>query len=187
MTIRIMVDIETLSTKPNAVILSLGTVVIGNTLEVIPEFSYYKVFNRNGQKERHIDINTVEFWMKNISMYPIATENSSFLSDSLWQFNSWLGEVSKSLETNLNEIEFWAKGSDFDFVILKDAYESFCIPVPWAYNAVRDLRSILKWVPKTCYTPKEENKEAHNALGDAKFQAMQLIQALKYRQEQLDG
>jgi hypothetical protein len=186
--VRFMFDIETLSTRPDALILSLGVVVIDSALEtnytvVAPPLWWYKTINRESQKHRHIDVGTVEFWLDIADTYPRAQSNSMMLTDVLYSLNSWLTIVAAYLKVPLTECEFWAKGTDFDFVILKDAYSSLGIPIPWQYNSIRDLRTVLKRTPKMVYTPKEENKELHNALGDAKFQAMQLIQVLNWERD----
>jgi len=175
----IMVDIETLGTKPNTVILSIGAVYISPELLVSHEF--YRIIERKqSQADRHIDIDTLEWWMQkeNIDKYPKTDTQSPFLSEALYQFNVWFEKVSSTNNITANSIEFWAKGTDFDFTILRNAYEGRGLKIPWVYNTMRDLRTVLKRTPKTAYTPKEDNPELHNALGDAKFQARQLIEVL---------
>lgn len=184
----IMVDIETLSTQPNAVILSIGAVYISP--ELLVSNGFYQILERSkSQLDRHIDINTLEWWMQreNIDKYPETNTQSPFLSEALYHFNVWLERVSSANNITINSMEFWAKGTDFDFTILRNAYEGQGVKIPWAYNAIRDLRTVLKRTPKTVYTPKEDNPELHNALGDAKFQAMQLIEVLTWEMQWRDN
>jgi len=178
----IMIDIETLSTQPNAVILSIGAVYINTELLISNKF--YKILERKqSQANRHIDINTLEWWMQkeNIDKYPGTSIESPFLSEALYHFNVWLERVSNEHTITIDSMEFWAKGTDFDFTILRNAYENSNVKIPWAYNAIRDLRTLLKETPKSVYDPKEKNTELHNALGDAKFQAIQLIQVKTWK------
>ena len=179
---RVMIDIETLSTKPNAHILSIGAVWIDSELQIQQnlECDFYRVLDKE-QGGRHIDPDTVEWWMwkENRDAYPRKDKPELMtLGVALTQFNWWIIKCCDNFKVPRKEIEFWAKGIDFDFVILKDAYSQHMMSPPWAYNMVRDLRTVLKRTSVE-YSPKEMNPEIHNALGDAKFQAMQLITVLR--------
>jgi exodeoxyribonuclease VIII len=71
-------------------------------------------------------------------------------------------------------VELWGNGSDFDNVILGDAYEAAAMRRPWSYNKSRCFRTALADAP-------EAERErlwkrysvgvGHNALDDALRQA----------------
>lgn len=179
---RVMLDIETFSPRVDAVILSLGAVIITPELEIMddPQFDdkFYIVIERaKSQEGRHIDIHTVEWWMKQDN-YPTTTQNSAHLPEALIVFNDWFARKRIMLGIQKDDVEVWAKGTDFDIAILRDTYDALRIEIPWKYNMVRDLRTLLK-TTKIPYPPKEENPGLHDALGDAYWQATQLIAVLK--------
>lgn len=180
-TYRVMVDIETLSLRSDAVILSFGAVWITPDLQILfgAPFSdkFYAVIERaKSQEGRHIDVNTVEWWMGQ-NNYPATHAHSWSLPEALTEFSDWFELKCAEFKVAAAAVEVWAKGTDFDIAILRDAYASLGIAIPWGYNSVRDLRTLLK-TTNIPYTPKELNPEMHNALGDAKFQAQQLVEVL---------
>lgn len=157
--IHFMVDIETYDTKPTAVILSIGAVVITD-----PTQSYYRELDPTTQTYRTVSDSTKEWWSKQPMPIPIGPYS---LYAALSDFSGWLQDICKGAEPVI-----WCKGTDFDVAILANAYEQMYLPVPWKYNNIRDCRTVFKiaqWGPK---------KAAHNALSDAIDQADDLLGAL---------
>lgn len=155
--IHFMVDLETYDTKPTAVILSIGAVVI-----VDPTQSYYRELDPTTQTYRTVSDSTKEWWSKQPMPIPIGPYS---LYAALSEFTAWI----KSFN---GEPVIWCKGTDFDVAILANAYEQMYLPVPWKYNNIRDCRTVFKiagWEPK---------KANHNALQDAIDQADDLLGAL---------
>lgn len=175
--VRVMVDIETLSTRVDAHILSVGAVGITPDLNLHPEELFYVICE--GTQDRHIDLKTVEWWMKQPKeAFPFSSKAGAQLKDSLVWFDSWIRSLSKKYEVEFcgNNVEIWCKGTDFDVAILAHAYNQFNFPVPWKYNAVRDLRTLAKEFPEILKT---KEIPSHNALDDAKQQAYWLIEILR--------
>ena len=155
--IHVMVDLETYDTKPTAVILSIGAVVI-----TAPQLTFYRELDPTTQVFRTVSESTKEWWSKQPMPIPIGTHS---LYAALMEFSYWLADFK-------TEVILWCKGTDFDAAILADAYRVLFTPLPWKYNNVRDCRTVFKiaeWEPK---------KAAHNALQDAKDQADDLLGAL---------
>lgn len=149
----VMVDIETLDTKPSAIILSIGACLIPVTT-----CQFYAECDEN-QPDRTYSQSTIEWWaQQSPGLKPNGTQP---LIDVLSMFGRWIAQLP-------GEPIVWAKGIDFDCAILADAYRQYGLPLPWKYNAVRDFRTLKKVCPIGAdLVP----TLSHNALADAKHQA----------------
>ena len=161
-----MVDIETLDITPTAVILSIGACDLNG------DEKFY-IIPAHNQPGRTCSPETVDWWMTQpAGVYPresnIVTPKS--LLGALITFDGWY--------TSQGFTEIWCKGTDFDIAILTQAYKFFGTGTPWKYNEVRDMRTVLKlYESMTGVKVKDHvgpNGQAHNALGDALYQAAQL-------------
>jgi hypothetical protein len=83
----------------------------------------------------------------------------------------------------------WANGTDFDIATLYDAYRNCGIAPAWRYSDVRDYRTVAKMFSGV--VPRPENINPHNALFDARVQALHLSailsEALSMIQARDDG
>lgn len=163
MTTFVMLDIETVSKAPSAVILSLGAVKFDPYTETEPTSPFYHLLDFDQQVELGRDVNaeTLEWWGKqpaNIQAACFGDEGRTKVEDFLKEFNRYLVGVDR----------VWAQGIVFDFGILENLYWMMKTPKPWKYNQVRDSRTLFD----LGYDPRREMQvEAHNALADAYFQA----------------
>jgi exodeoxyribonuclease VIII len=170
--VRIMVDIETLGVTPDAHILSIGAVM--RDKELRDSFApFYSPIEPISQRNRKIDYSTVAFW-RGQTNFPEPT-TSAILYDVLNTFHGWCETVAMHCGVSREDIEFWCKGTDFDFVILSNAYAEAGWKVPWKYNMVRDLRTLAKVFPQI--NPPENHNE-HYALEDARVQMQHLVNIL---------
>ena len=159
----IMIDLETLSTRPDATILTFGAC----------KFSPYKqhditdgIYFRISVDEqiglgRHVDNNTVEWWGRQAD-----DVREEALGDgdriSLAQFSQVLNRFIVGADN------IWAQGPVFDIVILENLYRQLGLPCPWQFWQIRDSRTLLS----THGDPRDKNKTGlHNALEDAVSQA----------------
>lgn len=163
-----MIDIETMSHRSNAVVLSIGAVKFSIDDGIIDEFSIN--VKPQGQKELglHVSPETLEWWKKQ-SPEAIAAlkEGAVDLRTALETFVNWYG--TKSLET-------WAKSCAFDLVILENAiraiYGDSSRP-PWKFWDMRCFRTVDAFYS---YGEKLEFEGvAHRAIDDARNQALHLI------------
>jgi hypothetical protein len=88
----------------------------------------------------------------------------------LTDFHTWVGDPSA--------VEIYGNGANFDLPILTAAYRACGLPIPWKYYNERCYRTI-----KSLYPSVEAPKNGHNALEDARNQAMHLMRL----QENLDS
>lgn len=186
----IMVDIETLSTEHNAAILTIGACVFhpreaffGSVDEGAPfdeSEEFYKRVNveSNERAARKIDISTIKWWMeqsekaKTEAFYKAPRVSLFAALETLQQFM-----VTHMRKSNGVPLCVWAKDPDFDLVILADAMRHFSIEVPWHFTFTRSVRTIYSLAPGAADTYKP--RIAHNAMEDAKAQAMNVVAVLK--------
>ena len=168
----IMVDLETLSTRNNAHILSIGACT------VFDQSNTFYVTIAPGQN-RHIDEHTVYWWMQQSDeardiFNHINSGDSTDLPLALVALGEWMSEVADD-----NPIHVWSHGATFDCVILADAYDQYNIKLPWRYYNSRDTRTVLDISERLgAYEKPERTGVHHNALDDALYQSEWLATAL---------
>lgn len=164
--IHVSLDLETLSTRPDAVVLS-----IGGAARVDGELtSFYAPAGKEEQTERHLDPNTLAWWKKRGSLWDeIWQEHSDAppLSTVLDNLQTWIA----SMGTDDDEIFVWGNGANFDVAILEHAYKTYGRLPPWAFWNVRDLRTLKHLAElKGVFTKPVREGTHHNARDDAIYQ-----------------
>lgn len=167
--IDIMINIETLGTRSNAAVLSIGAVEfdletgkLGRTLytdlELQPQLD----------AGRKLDADTFYRWMKQSK-----EAQEAFLSSVTLHPLGALAELSHFIHS-ANQPNVWGNGSSFDISILESLYQSFNIPVPWCYNEIHDFRTFRRFVGSPGSRIVNDGV-AHNALDYAISQAKYVI------------
>lgn len=166
----ISIDLETLSTQPNAAIASIGACRFDPRGDWIGDTFHLHVSLSNCQ--RHglvIDADTVLWWLKQSGdaqqALGIGQIDAAPLVVALDAFAGFVDSTG-------NEPELWVNGASFDLPILASAYRAINWPTPWKFWQERDLRT-LKALNKGARI--ERTGTHHHALDDAMHQA-RLIQ-----------
>ena len=159
----IMLDLETLSTRPDATVLTFGACKFNPyKQEDIDKGIYFRInVDEQITLGRDVDDSTVEWWGKQAE-----DVREEALGDgdriTLEQFTK---ELNRFIVGAKN---IWAQGPVFDIVILENLYRQLGLPCPWQFWQIRDSRTLLS----THGDPREKNKVGlHNALEDAVSQA----------------
>ncbi|NYD84384.1 3'-5' exonuclease [Brucella intermedia] len=165
----IMIDIETLGTRPGSIIISIGAVSFdAETGEVGDTF-----YNRIDATEAEaygltFDMSTIVWWMQQDE----EARNAAFTGQANG-LGAVLYSLSEFIVRNSDGGRIWGNGPSFDLVLLETAYREAGILVPWSFRAHRDLRTLRDItgvdIPQVGTT--------HNALDDAMAQAMAVIKA----------
>jgi hypothetical protein len=161
----VSLDIESLSLRPDCVILSIGAVKFNRLTPGDLGESFYAVLEVNEQiAKRDISVSTQEWWAKQSpEARRVLTDTKVSVRKVLHDFTIFLGDGAKP----------WGKGSNFDIAAIEHIYDQYDIPRPWKYTDTRCLRTLIEEfgvpedMPVTC-----PSSVAHNALEDAKFQAL---------------
>jgi hypothetical protein len=74
------------------------------------------------------------------------------------------------------KIRVWGHGASFDLPILESTFHTCGHPIPWGHCAVRDTLTILELADVKIAAPDEAK---HDAFGDARAQALSVINAAR--------
>lgn len=185
-----VVDIETLGKGADAVIGSIGVVIVDVTrLQAIDEF-YCRIDLAQGRQR---DDDTLAFWEQQKAESPAAWEEMFgnagrlFLVDALQALSNFLSRhFSKAAA-----VELMGNGSEFDNVLLADAYRQWGVEQPWWFRGNQSLRTAV-WMGRVLLgvDPKYQlpfDGVRHHALHDARHEAAYLIAILKAFRERIAG
>lgn len=171
--IDVMLDLETLSTEPNAVVASMGAVLMDmDTLTVLEDRTFKAVLQWNSQwlKGRHIHPSTIKWWMgqsvdaQNGILKPTVDDNRK----ALHEFATFMADCAG----------VWGNGSDFDNVILGSLYDTYEIRRPWKYFQSRCYRTMKNLFPQVRLVQRQGTY--HDALDDAITQARHLMDIMQH-------
>lgn len=143
----IMLDIETLSTRNNALVLSIGAVKFDLTPEK-PIFTEKKLWTPDivGQLLiRHVDPETQKWWTQ---QDPEARLHWKAPTVERQPVGVVLNELGNFVCLPVVSTEIWANGIVFDFGILESLYAEYNRLPPWKYNAARDCRTVYALLPE---------------------------------------
>lgn len=184
----IAIDLETLSTSPDAVVLAIGAAAIAEGGELLADF--YSVCSLASQRNRRIDEPTLDWWERQ-SVEARAVLNhandpsSPSLSSALKELTHWIGDLGEDYE-----LFIWGNGAAFDVAILEHAYKQSSPFVPWNFRNVRDMRTLYDLTLRFGLDIKDKAPRVgihHNAKDDARFQALVIIESLRQLQTLADA
>jgi len=167
----VMLDIETLATSPDAVVLTFGAVKFNPFNASIPMTKglYCRLdVDEQIALGRAVDPGTVDWW---------GTQSPEVREEALGD-DGRIGLVNFTRELNrfvVGADRIWAQGPVFDIVILENLYRQLGIPAPWFYYSIRDSRTLLKALGDT----RKPGALAHNALADCVAQAEAIQSAVE--------
>lgn len=167
----VMIDIETLSTEPNAAILSIGACafdMLDKEEDISHTFFKRVSLESNFKHDRHVSSDTLSWWFKQSPEAQEATFNgpATSLSAALSDFNLWIHSL------NPRPTHVWAKDPDFDVVIMRSACAAVGLPFPFNYWQSRSVRTIVELAYPARDEPRFSGGVQHSAMDDAVFQAM---------------
>lgn len=166
-----MLDLETLATSPDSVILTFGAIKF-DPFDASKEIKDKLYFRINVDEQialgRRVDENTVAWW---------GTQNESVREEALGEHDRvGLDVFTKALNKFVVGADrIWAQGPVFDIVILENLYRQLGKPAPWAYYLIRDSRTLLKALGDD----REPGALLHNALADCISQTEAVQSAVK--------
>jgi hypothetical protein len=178
MTSHVMIDLETLGTNYDSVIMSIGLVKFSPTGQGITDCLELKptIEDQTEIYNRTIDDGTLAWWS---SQSPEAVE-AAFNDTGRMSFKDCMEVL---YHYCWNQERVWANGTCFDIVISEHALKQTLIerpnPLPWAYYNVRDTRSFFEAANVRLKDSKYGTKTTHNAVEDAEHQVIVLQDAYR--------
>ena len=158
-----MLDLESLGTRPDCAILTLGAVKFSPyVLDDFGESLYLRIdVDEQLALGREVQEDTLQWWMKqaeDVREEALGEGDRVSLESMYKQLNRFVVGV-----TNI-----WCQGPAFDIVILENIYRQCGWPTPWQFWQIRDSRTLFG----VHGDPREKGKVGlHNALEDCVSQA----------------
>ena len=167
-----MVDLETLGTRPDAAILTVGAIKFDPHSDSEPYEGRYWRLNVDEQTAlgRTVDEGTIEWWGRQapeIRDEALGDTDRVIIADFAKEFNKWC--------VGLDQL--WCQGPLFDYAIIQNLYEQARTPVPFNYWQIRDSRTLFDLMPED--PRKSMQNSLHNALADCYYQAKCVQQVFK--------
>lgn len=165
----IMIDIETMGTRPTAPIVSIGAVAFdGNGITR----DFYRVVDLDSAVAggAAIEPGTVMWWLtqSDEARAALTDDIAEPLSDVLEAFTLW------ATATAIDGV--WGNGATFDNVLVAEAYKRLDMLAPWPFWKDRCYRTVKNMFPAVELV---RNGTHHHALADAETQALHLIEISK--------
>jgi len=165
----VMVDIETLSTRVNAVVLSIGAVAFDPYSDHIGDsFSVQLDPQEQMEKGRHVDVNTIKWWMgQSEEAKKESFSGSNKVEAVLCVFRDFITSLGSH-----STLRLWSNGPSFDEAILRSLYADYRVEWPVRYNGGRDCRTLFEIAYPDGPVPLVRGDVVHSAIDDAMWQAM---------------
>lgn len=173
---RIMLDLETLSSRSNAVIVSIGAVPFDPVAGVRHDCKFYEVLSRGEQVGygRHIDPATVDWWLQQSPEAQKVFKVGGTLPEvALEEFSRFVRGYAGE-----QEVQIWGYGSTFDNVVLGSLYSDLKLGRPWKYRGDMCHRTLVNLAKGLVEVPARTGTH-HNALDDAVYQAECAVVAMR--------
>jgi len=166
----VMMDLETLSTRPHGVVLIIGAIrfnrgerwdknIDEKELKKLDVFYRRIKINSCVHSGLHIDETTEKWWREqepSVQYEALHHPDRVTLKTALREFKEWFGSDSRT--------KIWGNGSGFDCSILGEAYARCGIEKPWKFWMERDLRTVMDLAG--LYSSDLPQYKKHHALWD---------------------
>src|SRR5690554_1258766 len=160
-----MLDIETLGTDQDAIVIAIGAVFFDPKSERTGA-EFYRKLNFQDQIDlgRRPTQGTIEFWLnQSKEAQAVFSEVGVSTAQALREFRQFVLENSEE-----GKCKPWGNGPSFDLTIMETLLKDFKVELPWKFWNVRCLRTFKEYI----YNGKDLKREGvyHHALDDCKHQ-----------------
>ena len=166
---QIVVDLETLSARPNSCIISIGAVAFTLQDGITEEFFINVDPLTCKEIGLHISKETVAWWASQPKEAIESWQKDPVpLKEAMQKFTEFYGNTS---------VPIWGNGSSFDITILESAYFALndeMLKIPWKFWDIYDMRTLTSILGRRL----EKTGINHNALHDSIAEAKLIIDML---------
>lgn len=177
-----MLDLETLGTTADAVIMSVGAVIFDPSLGVSgrEDDKFYASLSvesqLGGPNPRRICEATLQWWFRQeAAAQQVFHEPKQEFAVGLYGLADWIA----SHVADRRDVQVWAKPSKFDVAMLEHGFKQMDSDAPWEHWASNCLTGLVKTATRVLgvdnLPPKVVPEIAHNALHDAIAQAQYTV------------
>lgn len=162
----LMIDLETLSLQPNAVVFQAGVVVFDETGNMSTKIRYDLDILPQIMIGRHFDPETQKWWMEQPA--------SSWVARNRFSVNQFIFETNRMIEEF--DIRFvWANSPSFDCVILRSLAKEFAVDLKWDFRSEMDVRTLKSMNGILGLPPEEKRETTHDSLKDCIDQVLKVV------------
>ena len=162
----VMIDLETLGTVADSVIMSIGAVRFDLETDKMDDDGFYASISieSNFEYKRRVQEETLIWWMKQGAVaQDVFHEPKKALRPALEGLADWFKD---------DDCFVWSNGADFDLPMISHAFTSTGVDIPWKFFNSRCYRT-YKNLPGAKNVKVPFTGVKHNALFDAVHQAKQ--------------
>lgn len=186
----IMIDIETLGVSKNSCILLIGAIKFSRNKPIPTNFSsikqitdnldtFYRKISISSCRKLGMEIEhpTLDWWKEQES----EVFNEVFSKNDRIPIDQALKELTDWMTPSIHR--FWARGPDFDYGILGNAFEKCELKTPWKFFHTRDVRTVIDIceieVGDKIIGNAELNRFKHNPIVDCYLQILSVQEGYK--------
>lgn len=173
MTTHAMIDIETLGTEPDCVVLSVGAVKFDPYMLTEPHNKtlWRPAVETQMAAGRSVMEETLLWWSKQ----PQHIQDQALTEDGRIPLEEFFADLNKYL---VGVDKIWCQGPQFDMVILENMFKQFEHHRNWAFWQIMDCRTIFNMMPTDPRKAIQQN--LHSADEDAYYQAVCVQKTFKH-------
>ena len=168
----VMLDIETLATTPDAVVMSVGVVKFDpHTGTPYNKTLWRPDIDEQTERDRHVSESTLEWWAKQ----PDHIQEDTFSDEGRIPVVEFMKELNRYC---VGMEKIWCQGPQFDMLILENLYIQWGHHFGWQFWQVMDCRTLFQLMPTD--PRKAIQQDLHSADADAYYQAIGVQQCYEH-------
>lgn len=193
----IMLDLETLGTKPGCAVLAIGAKVFdpyGDDSKAAPSppnASFYRNIDLFSSLMLGLTVDpaTLDWWRtKDAAAQGALFAGKVLPKEAIRQFNEWIVLNGKVYSPQEKSLAVWAKSPGFDCHVIEHVADVVGITMEWhddnrkqGFRYFRDVRTAIKMsgIDESSITAKETGRTQHFALDDCDVQILQVQAAYR--------
>ena len=167
-----MLDIETLATTPDAVVMSVGVVKFDpHTGTPYNKTLWRPDIDEQTERDRHVSESTLEWWAKQ----PDHIQEDAFSDEGRIPVTEFMKELNRYC---VGADKIWCQGPQFDMLILENLYIQYGHHFGWQFWQIMDCRTLFQLMPVD--PRKAIQQDLHSADADAYYQAIGVQQCYEH-------
>ena len=175
--VHVVIDLETLGTRPGSVILQIGAVAFQLNYSGLSSGTGCDIYIDPLQSKAAgftEDSSTRDWWNnQNPETRKVVFAGTTSPFQALIEFNTYMKGFGDK-----RSVYVWGNSPRFDCGLLEAYYQHYALEIPWEFRNERDLRTLAAMFPKRFLEAKVRfsNDNPHNGYWDAVYEA----QVIKY-------
>jgi hypothetical protein len=181
MSTHVMVDLETLATRPDAAVIQIAALAFDPALDpgLVGYGAAFNVFVSDFEG-RYVDPQTVAWWMRQKVAPWIGqrmSEDAYSLPSALKSLHEWYAGIALGPAGGVAGV--WSHGATFDLPIIEHAYAQNGMKAPWPYRLPRDTRTLYALTPGGMPEIPADPECEHDAVYDCERQVATVVEAVR--------